>query len=88
MCGGAVAEPRKISKADANREEVLRRYKRVLRDLLWVMGDENAIHSQVAIARLVASNSAPWRNYAGVGLDEIKLAKLLEQLECVQSASN
>lgn len=51
---------------------------RVLRDLVSVINpDENAIPSEVAVERLKAIPSGPWRYFKGAGISAISLAAML-----------
>jgi hypothetical protein len=79
ICAQKRAEPVKASaakdekaKADAMRDE-----DRLLRDVILLCGDQNAIPTKEALPRLLAINNGPWRNYAGEGLTDMKIAALL-----------
>jgi hypothetical protein len=63
--------------AEAEAEE--RTYaERAVRDLASVLQpSEAAIFSALAVERMKAINSAPWRMYKGEGLDAMKLASLV-----------
>lgn len=55
----------------------LRDGERLLRDLLAICGQAVGVRTNEALRRLWDIHDAPWRNYAGEGLTDMKLAELV-----------
>ena len=49
----------------------------MLRDLLRITGTAVGVRTNDALRDLTAIHNAPWRNYAGEGLTDLKLADLV-----------
>jgi hypothetical protein len=78
ICGGKRAEPKKISsRAGKVSADAVRDGERAMRDLLMLCDRENGIRTNEALRRMKAIHNAPWCNYAGEGLTDIKLAELV-----------
>jgi hypothetical protein len=78
ICGGKRAEPRKVAARDAKkRADAMRDGERLIKDLLMLCGTSIGIRTGDALTGLKDINAAPWRNYAGVGLTDQKLAELV-----------
>ena len=77
ICAAKRAEPKKVSPAEAKKKADLRiDGERLVRDLLMLCGDARGIRTRDALERLKQIPTAPWRNYADEGLNEIKMAEI------------
>jgi hypothetical protein len=78
ICALKRAEPQPVSArrakatADAHRDG-----ERLLLELLELCGGDDGIRTGDALRRLKEIHNAPWRNYAGLGLSDIKMAELV-----------
>ena len=72
-------EGRKITQAEAIRRAETRTYsERLVKDIYMLCGEEHGIRTEEALERLKQLPNNPWRNYADVGLRDIKMAQLLK----------
>ena len=78
ICAQKRAVPRKVSATAAKMAaDAIRDSERLMHDLMTLRGPEVGIRTNDALRRLADINNAPWRNYAGVGLTDQKMAELL-----------
>jgi hypothetical protein len=77
ICALKRAEPKRVSPRIGTKQSYAARdAERLAKDLLRIMSGD-IIRTSDALPRLKALHDAPWRSYAGEGLDAIKLADLL-----------
>ena len=76
LCAAKRAEPKKVSRGAGRVQTELRDGERLLYDLLHLCVD-HGIRTKAALEGLKRLNDAPWRNYAGEGLTDMKIADLL-----------
>jgi hypothetical protein len=78
VCAAKRAEPKRASPREGKRlADAQRDGERLLRDLLMITGTAVGVRTGEALRRLRQIHDAPWRNYAGEGLTDIKLAELV-----------
>ena len=81
ICAARRSEPKRIPTAEAKQlSNALRDGERLLHDMLSII-DSAGMRTSEALRKLRAIHNAPWRNYAGEGLTDIKLADLLRRFE-------
>jgi hypothetical protein len=78
ICAEKRAEPKRVSAREGKRQaQALSDGERLLHDLLAITGSAVGVRTNAALRQLKEIHDAPWRNYAGEGLTDIKLAELV-----------
>ena len=78
ICAAKRAEPKRASvRAAKQQADALRDGERLLRDLMAICGAAVGVRTSEALRGLKELHNAPWRNYAGEGLTDIRLAELV-----------
>lgn len=78
ICAAKRAEPKRVSARAAKQQaDALRDGERLLRDLIVICGTAVGVRTNEALRGLKEIHNAPWRNYAGEGITDIRLAELV-----------
>lgn len=78
ICAEKRSEPKRVSAREGKQHaQALRDGERLLSDLLEITGSAVGVRTNAALRQLKEIHNAPWRNYAGEGLTDLKLAELV-----------
>lgn len=78
ICAEKRADPKRVSAREGKQQaQALRDGERLLGDLCTIIGSAVGVRTNAALRQLKGIHNAPWRNYAGVGLTDLKLAELV-----------
>ncbi|MGD0773549.1 MAG: DUF3631 domain-containing protein [Candidatus Solibacter sp.] len=78
ICAEKRAEPKRVSAREGKQQaQALRDGERLLVELLEITGSAVGVRTNAALRQLKEIHNAPWRNYAGEGLTDVKLAELV-----------
>ncbi|MCC6363153.1 MAG: DUF3631 domain-containing protein [Bryobacterales bacterium] len=78
ICAEKRAEPKRVAAREGKRlAQAASDGERLVTELLEITGPAVGVRTNDALQRLKAIHNAPWRNYAGEGLTDLKLADLV-----------